>query len=50
MVECIQEKVYNQDDQQEWTKVLMPAMMSREESEDEENINYIKDMPWRANS
>ena len=30
-------------------KVLVLAMMSSEESEDEENINYIKDLPWRAN-
>ena len=29
-------------------KVLVPAMMSSEESEDEENINYVKDLPWRA--
>ena len=29
-------------------KVLVPVMMSSEESEDEENINYVKDLPWRA--
>ena len=40
--------MYNQDDQQKWMKVLVPVMMSSEESEDEENINYVKDLPWRA--
>ena len=29
-------------------KVLVPAMMSSEESADEENVNYVKDLPWRA--
>jgi hypothetical protein len=38
-------RVYNQDDQQKWMKVLVPGMIS---SEDEENINYVKDLPWRA--
>ena len=28
-------------------KVLVPAMMSSEESADEENVNYVKDLPWR---
>ena len=29
--------------------MLVPAMMSSEESEDEVNINYVKDLPWCAN-
>ena len=41
-------RVYSQDDEQKWIKILVPAMMSSEESEDEENIIYVKDLPWRA--
>ena len=40
--------MYNQDDEQKWLKVLVPAMMSSEESDDDENVNYVKDLPWRA--
>ena len=36
-------RVYSQDDQQKWMKVLVPGMMSSEESEDEENVNYVKE-------
>ena len=41
-------RVYSQDDEQKWMKILVPAMMSSEESKDEENIIYAKDLPWRA--
>ena len=40
-------RVYSQDDEQKWMEILVPAMMSSEESEDE-NIIYVKDLPWRT--
>ena len=32
-----------------WYTAAMMPQVSSEESEDEENINHVKDLPWRAN-
>ena len=29
-------------------KVLIPEMVSSEESGEEDNVNYVKELPWRA--
>lgn len=42
-------RVYDKQDEDKWKKVLIPAMVSSEESgSGEDNINYVKQLPWRG--
>lgn len=43
-------RVYEKEDKEKWLKILVPDMMSSEESDvDDDDVNFVKILPWRAN-
>lgn len=43
-------RVYTNEDKEKWLKVLVPDMMSSEESDEDDNgdVNLLNILPWRA--
>lgn len=43
--------MYKKEDKEKWLKILVPEMMSSEDSDqddDEDDFNFVKILPWRA--
>ena len=45
-----EKRVYDKQDEDKWRKVLLLEMVSSEESGsgEDDNANYVKELPWRA--